>query len=379
MAKRDYYEVLGITQSATKDEIKKAYRKVAVANHPDRNPGDAAAEQRFKEATEAYEVLADEKRRKTYDQFGFAGLEGMNVGSGGYQHAYHDFEDLFSGFGGGGGLGSIFESFFGGGAGRSTGQRSRGGDIRQDITLSFADAVYGKKITVSYSRLSQCGECDGSGARHGTRGVRTCPSCGGSGQVRRNSGFFTIASTCGQCRGEGTIIESPCHKCRGTGRNQKKHKLSVTIPAGIEDGQHIVLNGQGNVGSRGEQAGNLIITVNVTPHDHFERIDNDLYCIIPISYVQATTGCELYIPTLDDRRIKIKVPSGSQCNRLFRLRGEGVENVHTRHKGDFYVRIVVAVPESYDSKYRKILKELEESAPSNNRPDPLPLSAIKNM
>ena len=372
MAKRDYYDVLGVPKNATKDEIKKAYRKIAITNHPDRNPEDADAEQRFKEATEAYEVLADEKRRATYDQFGFAGLEGMDIGSGGFQHAFHDFEDIFSGFGG------IFESFFGGGR-RSSGSIKRGSNIQQTVNIPFEDAIYGKKIQVSYSRLAPCNTCDGSGARNGEKGKRACPTCGGSGQVRRSSGFFTVASTCGQCGGAGMIIEHPCLTCRGTGRNQKKHKLSVTIPPGIESGQHILLREQGNIGASGGIPGDLIIEIHVSSHKMYERQGDNLYCVVPISYTQATMGCDLFIPTLDGRRIKIKVPSGTQCNHVFRLRGEGIENFTNGRRGDFYVRIIIAIPRMYDSKHRKVLNQLEELIPSESKPEPIPLAEQKNM
>ena len=376
MAKRDYYDVLGVSKNASKEEIKKAYRKVAVANHPDKNPGDAAAENRFKEATEAYEVLADESRRRTYDQFGFAGLEGVGGGAGGgfgFEHAVHDFEDIF-----GGGFSDIFQSFFGGGTSQRRTRRSaqRGSDLQYSLVITLEDAVQGRKTEISYNRLASCDSCRGSGARDGRGGKKTCPTCRGSGQVRRSSGFFTVASTCHQCNGEGTIIENPCPHCRGTGRSQKRHTLSVNIPAGIDNGQQIVLSGQGNVGPGGTAAGDLFVMVEIRPHAYFRRQHNDLYCVAPIHFAQAVLGGEMLIPTISGKRIKITIPSGTKCNHTFRLRSEGVPILNRNGRGDLYVKMVIQVPKRVNSKIKQILTSLIKADPPAEKTELLPISEL---
>ena len=378
MAKRDYYEVLGVQRGASKDEIKKAYRKVAVANHPDRNPGDKSAEERFKEATEAYEVLADDQKRQAYDQFGFAGVEGMGGGGGGahdFSHAFRDFEDIFGDLGG---FGGIFDQFFG--AGRRRGGRresvQRGADLRYDLEISFTDAAFGTKAEVSYPKEISCDRCGGAGAEPGS-GSKTCPTCGGAGQVRRSSGFFSIASTCPTCSGEGTIVEKPCAKCGGNGLLKKNQKINVTIPAGVDDGRRIRIPEQGDAGPRGGPPGDLYVVIRVRPHEYFERDGYDVYCVIPITYTQAALGTELHVPTIDDKKVKVKIPAGTQNNKILRLRNEGIPQSGSGRRGDMYIRILVTVPERLSGRQKTLLKELAEIEGNNTSPQPVPLSDLR--
>jgi len=380
LAKRDYYEVLGVPKGASKDEIKKAYRKIAVENHPDRNPGDTKAEERFKEASEAYEVLADDQKRQAYDQFGFAGVEGMGGGQGGgagdFSTVFRDFEDIFGDFSG------IFDSFFGagGGRGRREGGRAsaqRGADLRYDLEIPFKDAVFGTKVDISYQRNTPCDTCNGTGAQDGS-GRKTCETCGGAGQVRRSSGFFSIASACPTCSGEGQVIENPCKKCRGTGLLKKQQKIKVTIPPGMDHGKRISLSGQGDAGPNGGPAGNLYVFVHVKPHEYFERDGNNVYCVIPISVSQAALGAEIMVPTLDEKRVRVKVPAGTQNGKVLRLRNEGVPQLQNPSKrGDMYIRIHVRVPDRLSSKAKSILQELAEIEGDNTNPKPMELSEIK--
>lgn len=373
MAKRDYYDVLGVERGAAKDDIKRAYRKIAVANHPDRNPGDKAAEERFKEATEAYEVLADEKRRQAYDQFGFAGLEGMSTpsGPGGFS-AFRDFEDIF------GDLGGIFDSMFGGGRRRgSTRERvQRGSDLRYDLDIEFTDAAFGVKKEISYTREIGCDRCKGAGAEPGS-GKRTCPTCNGAGQVRRSSGLFSIAQTCPTCGGEGTIVEKPCSKCGGNGLLKKNQKINVTIPAGVEDGRRIRIPEQGDAGPRGGPAGDLYVYLRVKSHEYFERDGADIYCVIPISFTQAALGAELLVPTLEGKKVKVKIPSGTQNNKILRLRNEGISHAASGRRGDMYIRILVTIPQRLSSKAKNLLKEYAEVEGEETSPKPVPLSDLR--
>ena len=378
MAKRDYYDVLGVNKNATKDEIKKAYRKIAVANHPDRNPGDTNAENRFKEATEAYEILADDKRRQTYDQFGFAGLEGMEGGGSGFsrfEHAFRDFGDIFGGFSG------VFESIFGertSGSRHTSSARHQGSTLRYEATIAFEDAVLGRELEIRYSRLVPCDTCHGSGTRDGGTST-TCPRCGGSGQVRRSSGFFTLATTCENCNGEGYVIKNPCITCRGTGRTHKKNTLIAHIPPGIDDGQSISLSGQGNIGMSGGPAGDLIVVVRVKPHTHFERNDRDIYCVANVSYTQATLGDTLSIPVIGGRRVKIKLPAGTPNGHLLRLKNEGVPQLRTpSRRGDLYVRIQIAVPKSINTEERRLLEQLSSLEQRSKRPSLVALSELSH-
>jgi molecular chaperone DnaJ len=309
VAKRDYYEVLGVQKQATKDEIKKAYRKLAVKYHPDRNQGDKSAEEKFKEATEAYEVLSDDKKRSTYDQFGFAGLEGLSGGQGGFggSAAFRDFEDLFGGFS------DFFGNIFGGGprGGQRRGGAQRGSDLRYDLEIDFEDAVYGDKIEIGFQREASCTVCSGSGAEAGSK-KKVCPTCQGAGQVRRSSGFFSIAQPCPTCHGEGSIIEKPCKNCKGAGVVKKNNRIKVTIPPGISSGKKVRIEGQGDAGPGGGPSGDLYVVFHVKAHEYFERSGNDLHCVIPITLSQAALGDTIHVKTLDNKTIKVKIPPGTQ-------------------------------------------------------------------
>jgi molecular chaperone DnaJ len=376
LAKRDYYEVLELSKGASADEIKKAYRKLAIKYHPDKNPGDKAAEESFKEATEAYEILADGEKRKAYDQFGFAGVDGMR-GQGGFNaSSFTGFEDIF------GDMSSIFDTIFGGsGGGRrrsggGQGGASRGADLRFNLEISFREAVFGTKKEISYVRNSSCSTCSGSGAEAGSR-KKICPTCGGSGQVRRSSGFFSIAQTCHTCSGEGYIIERPCASCGGTGLNQKRQKIKVTIPAGMEPGRRIAIPNQGDAGTNGGPSGDLYVYINVKPDEFFERDGNDVYCVIPVNFTQAAVGTEIKVRTLDDKRVKVKVPSGTQNGKILRLKGEGVPflNNDTR-RGDMYLKLQVKTPTKLNGRAKEIIRELSEIIGEDESPDPVKLSDL---
>jgi len=378
LAKRDYYEVLGVSKGASKDEIKKAYRKLAVKYHPDRNPGNKQAEESFKEATEAYEVLANEKKRQAYDQFGFQGVEGMGgAGPQDYSSVFRDFEDIFGDFTG------FFDSFFGGGArtrqgGRSRSSARRGSDLRYDMQIPFEQAVFGTKMDISFSRNEACSTCQGTGADKGSS-KRICPTCGGSGQVRRSSGFFSIASTCPACNGEGEIIEKPCAECGGRGQVRKKRKIKVTVPAGIENGKRISIHGQGDGGTNGGPHGDLYVYIHVLPHEYFQRDGFDIYCAIPISFSQAALGAEILVSTLEDkRRVRLKIPSGSQNGKILRLKNEGVPHLHNpNRRGDMYIKLIVRVPTKISGRARSLLEELATVSGEDSNPSPVRLSDLE--
>jgi molecular chaperone DnaJ len=376
LAKRDYYEVLGVTRGVPKEEIKKAYRKLAIQFHPDRNPGNKEAEEKFKEATEAYEVLGDDGKRQAYDQFGFAGVEGMGGASQqDFSTVFRDFEDIFGDFSG------IFDSFFGaqgtrrrrpgGGGGR------RGADLRYDLELPFEQAVFGSSAEIAYARSETCTECKGSGGAGGTRRT-VCPTCGGSGQVRRSSGFFSIATPCPSCHGEGEIIERPCQVCSGAGVVKSRRKLRVTVPAGIESGKRISIPSQGDAGAQGGPSGTLYVYVHVQPHRYFERQGADLYCMIPISFTQAALGADLSVLSLDGKRIKVKIPAGTQGGRMLRIKGEGVPEIdEPGRRGDLYVKLRVDVPAKLTNRARDLLKQLADLNGENENPQPVPLAEVE--
>lgn len=371
MSKRDYYEVLGVEKSAASPEIKKAYRKLAIKFHPDKNQGDASAEAKFKEATEAYEVLSDDQKKQAYDQYGFAGVDGMG-GPGFNANAFHGFEDIF-----GGGFETIFDSFFGGGGQRrSRGrQQQRGSDLRYDIRVSFYDSVFGTKKEIKYRKDSTCDSCGGTGAKPGSA-KKTCGTCGGQGQVRRNSGFFSVAQACPTCGGQGTIIEDPCNSCHGRGIVEKAQKLNVTIPAGISHGKRIRMNNQGDAAPNGGVPGDLYVYISVDSHSSFERDGHDLYCAIPISFPQAAIGSEIYVKTLDEKKIKLKISPGTQSGKLLRIKGEGVFQLNSPRRGDMYVKLVVEVPTRLSSKEKKILKEFADLHGETDSPEPKPLHSL---
>ncbi|HEY9055250.1 MAG TPA: molecular chaperone DnaJ, partial [Rectinemataceae bacterium] len=369
MAKRDYYEVLGVPKDAPKEDIKRAYRRLAIQYHPDKNPGDKAAEEKFKEATEAYEVLGDDQKRQAYDQLGFAGVEGMG---GNAQHEYsttfRDFEDIFGGFGD---FSSIFGSIFGGQGGFSGGERrsdrpQRGSNLRYDIELPFEKAVYGTTVEISYSRDDTCKTCSGSGSTDGS-GRKVCPTCRGSGQVRRSSGFFSISQPCPNCGGMGAVVDKPCRDCDGSGISKRKQKIKVTIPPGVEDGKRVTIPGQGDVGPNGGPAGDLYVFIHVRNHEYFERHDQDLYCAVRLDIVTAALGGDVTIQTLDGKRIRLAVPAGTQHGKLLRVREEGVPSQSGR-KGDLYVKALIQVPQRLSRRGKELLEELKRSEGASSEP-----------
>ncbi len=377
MAKRDFYEVLGVQKKASREEIKKAYRQLAIKFHPDRNPDDTSAEEKFKEATEAYEILADDRKRQAYDQYGFAGITGMGQPSAqDFSTIFQGFEDIF------GDVSGIFDSFFGGGSSRrrssGRGYGQRGSDLRYDMEIGFIEAAFGAKKEVTYPRAERCEVCKGSGSEKGS-GRKLCPTCGGSGQVRRNSGFFSIASTCPSCNGDGEIIEKPCPECRGAGTARRNRTITITIPAGIEDGKRLSIAGQGDAGANGAQDGDLYIFLRVQAHEWFERDGKDVYCAVPISITQAALGAEIAVPTLEDgRTVHVSVPAGTQNGKILRLKGEGIPELHNSgRRGDLYIKVVVRVPTKISSKAKELLKELATVSGEDKSPRPIPLSELK--
>ena len=363
--KRDYYEVLGVQRGATDAEIKKAYRKLAKENHPDLNPGDAAAEARFKEANEAYEILSDSDKRARYDQFGFAGVD-PNYGAGG--GGFGGFDGSFD-FGD---LGDIFGSFFGGGFGggsaRTRNGPQRGESLRLSLTITFEEAAFGCEKEVQVDRVEQCESCHGSGAAAGSA-PETCPTCGGSGQVQQRRqtpmGVFATASPCPNCGGKGKIIKNPCDHCGGKGQIRKRKTIKVTVPAGIDNGQIISLRGQGNAGKNGGPAGDLQIVVNVKSHQLFRRDGTDVYCDAPITFTQACLGGELEIPTIDGK-VKYDIPEGTQTGTTFRLRGKGIPQVNGRGRGDQYVTVYIETPRNLTREQKDALRKFSESLGESN-------------
>ena len=346
MAKRDYYKVLGVNKNASKDEIKKSYRRLAMKHHPDRNKGDEDAEQKFKEAKEAYEVLSDPDKRAAYDQFGHDGVRGGPAGGG---FTAEGFGDIF---------GDVFGDIFGGGR-RSRSQVFRGADLGYELKLDLEQAVSGDTVTIEVPTQVSCEACNGSGAEKGTDAV-TCTTCGGSGQVRMQQGFFSIQQTCPACKGAGTVITNPCSTCHGRGRVSKTKKLSVKVPPGVEDGDRIRLSGEGEAGRNGGPPGDLYVEVRVNPHKIFQRDGADLFCEVPVSYATAALGGEVKLPTLDGH-VSLKIPSGTQSGKNFRLRGKGVTTVRDRRKGDLFARVAVETPINLTSEQESLLRRFEES------------------
>ena len=364
--KRDYYEVLGVGRSASDDEIKKAYRKLAKQYHPDLNPGNKEAEQKFKEINEAYEVLSDKDKKARYDQFGHAGVDpnfgaGGGGGFGGFDGSF-DFGDL----------GDIFGSFFGGGfGGGSRASRNgpqRGESLRVGLTISFEEAAFGCEKEVTVDRVDQCPTCKGSGCEPGTT-PEVCTQCGGSGQVQQRRqtpmGVFATTTTCPKCGGRGKIIHSPCKDCNGTGQQRKRKTIQVNIPAGIDNGQTISLRGQGNAGRNGGPAGDLLITVTVRPHQLFRREGNDVLCEAPITFTQAVLGGEMEIPTIDGK-VKYDIPEGTQTGTTFRLRGKGIPNLNGRGRGDQYVTVYIETPRNLNREQKEALKKFSQSLGEHN-------------
>jgi len=381
--KRDYYEVLGVEKSASKDDIKKAYRKLAVKYHPDRNPGDKEAEEKFKEATEAYEVLSDDQKRPAYDQYGFAGVDGMN-GGGGYSHAYQDFSDLF----GGSGFGDIFERIFGGGGfggfgGFGGGSRSsysastQGDSLRYDLSISFKEAVFGSKADIKFRHEEACSACSGSGAAPDGKKI-TCPTCGGAGQVRRSAGFFAVQQTCSTCRGSGSKIDKPCSKCRGAGSESVLKHITLTIPAGVETGRRMILRGMGNVGENGKNPGDLVVILHVENHKFFERHEQDLYCAVPLTYAQASIGTTLNITTLDGKKTEVKIPAGTQNGEFITIRGEGVPYSNSSSRGDLKIKVILKVPTKMNGEQRRLMEEYARIENASTSPECIPLTSLRD-
>ncbi len=359
--KRDYYEVLGISKSASDDEIKRAYRKLAMKYHPDHNPGDKDAEAKFKEINEAYAVLSDGEKKSKYDQFGHAAFE--QGGGGGYGG--------FSGFGEGFDFGDIFSSFFGGGASSRSARSNMvdGDDILVRVTVDFEEAAFGCKKEISFARIEGCPDCDSSGAAKGTK-PETCSACGGRGTVTVQQqsmfGFIQTQRACQSCRGTGKIIKTPCKNCNGKGFIKINKKLEVSIPAGIDNGQRIVLRGQGSAGRNGGSNGDLVIDVRVRPHSLFEREGNNLHCEVPISFAEAALGAEIDVPVLGGKTEKLSIPEGTQSGARFTLRGKGVADVNTKRRGDLIITAIVETPKNLSSEQRKLLQAFAESLGDSN-------------
>jgi molecular chaperone DnaJ len=354
VSKRDYYEVLGVGRSASEQEIKSAYRKLALKNHPDRNPGDAAAEERFKEAAEAYAVLADADKRSMYDRFGHQGVA-AGAGGGFDPTIFADFGDILGGLGDLFGVGDIF------GGGRRRGGPQRGADLRYDLEIPFEGSARGIETTIQIPRLEQCETCQGSGAAAGS-GPSVCPQCQGRGQLRYQQGFFTIARTCGHCQGTGRIVTKPCTKCRGAGRITQDRKLTVKIPAGIATGQRLRLYGDGEHGSAGGPPGDLYVVVHVQEHEFFRRDGNDLICEVPVNFPTIVLGGEIRVPTLDGEQ-SYKVTEGTESGSTIRLKGKGMPDVNGRGRGDLFVTLKVITPRKLTKEQRQLMEQLKKALP----------------
>jgi len=365
MAKRDYYEILGIIKSASPEEIKKAYRKLALKYHPDRNKGDKAAEAKFKEAGEAYHVLSDKERKTNYDQFGHAAFEGTG-GRGGFSN--FDFSSIFSDI-----FGSDsdpFDNFFEGFGGSRRRRRSsnfRGADLRYDLSISLEDAYNGKKQEINFSSSDKCGNCNGSGAEPGSKPI-SCSTCGGHGQVRSSQGFFTIQQTCSDCAGSGEQISSPCKECRGIGKKQSKKKIFTNIPKGVDDGTRIRLSGKGEAGIKGGGNGDLYIFVSIKNHSIFKRSEENLFFEFPISLADASLGASVEVPTIDGGKAKVKIPSGTQNGKQFRLKGKGMPMMRNKSYGDLYIQALTEVPVSLTKEQKNLLEQFKKLEDTKTNP-----------
>ena len=370
-AKKDFYETLGVAREASADEIKKAYRKLALKYHPDRNPGDKTAEEQFKRITEAYEVLSDPQKRQQYDQFGHAAF-GQGAGPGGYPGGGGfggiDLEEALRTFMGAfGGGGSIFDNFFGGGGEEGRHEAHRGSDLRFDLEIDFEEAVLGSSREVQIPVLEACGECSGSGAEPGSRREK-CRQCDGRGMVVSSRGFFQVRQTCPVCQGTGQVIAKPCRVCHGEGRVKTRRTLQLKIPAGVETGSRLRLVGKGEAGARGGPAGDLYVVLHVRAHDVFERHDEDIYSEVPVPFTVAALGGEIDVPTVHGPA-KLKIPAGTESGRVFRLRSQGVTNPRSGIEGDHHVRIRIEVPQKLGGKQRRAMEELASMLEDSNYPD----------
>jgi len=363
MSKRDYYEILGVVKSASAEEIKKAYRKLALKYHPDRNKNDKTAESKFKEASEAYHVLSDKGRRNNYDQFGHAAFEGAG-GRGGFSN--FDFSSTFSDIFGS----DIFEDFFegfGGSRGRRRSSDFRGADLRYDLSISLEDAFNGKKQEINFSSSDKCLTCSGSGAEPGSKPI-SCSTCAGQGQVRSSQGFFTIQQTCPECAGSGEQISNPCKECRGIGKKQTRKKIFANIPKGVDDGTRIRLSGKGEAGIKGGANGDLYIFVSIGTHSIFKRSEENLFFEFPISLADAALGATVEVPTIDGGKAKVKVPAGTQNGKQFRLKGKGMPMMRTKNYGDLYIQAVTEVPISLTKEQKSLLEQFKKLEDSKTNP-----------
>ncbi len=352
MSKRDYYQVLGVERNASEAEIKKAFKRLAMKYHPDRNPDDKQAEEKFKEAKEAYDVLSDSQKRAAYDQFGHAGVDASVGGAGGFHSGGASFSDIF---------GDVFGDIFGGGRGET--RAYRGADLRYQLELSLEEAVRGTTVKIRYPVTVICSTCDGSGARPGSKPT-SCPTCGGQGQVRIQQGFFSVQQTCPRCHGRGQVVTDPCPACHGEGRVQENKTLSVKVPPGVDEGDRIRLAGEGEAGENGGPPGDLYVQIHVRPHPIFQRQNNDLYCEVPISFTTAALGGELEVPTLDGN-VKLKIPPETQTGKQFRLRGKGVSPVRGGPTGDLICKVVLETPVNLNREQKELLREFERSMEKN--------------
>ncbi len=361
--KRDYYEVIGVSREAGDEEIKRAYRKLAVKFHPDKNPDDSRAEEKFKELGEAYDVLISPDKRAAYNRYGHAAFaQGTGPGRGGFHDPFDIFREVF----GGGNAGGIFETFFGGGQATDCEGRQRGSDLRYDMQITLEEAAFGAEKEIEVRKLDTCDKCGGSGAEGGSRAVN-CPTCGGRGQVISSRGFFQVSQTCPRCRGVGQVIEKPCRVCEGEGRVEKTSRIKLKIPAGISDGSRLRTSGNGEAVIRGGSPGDLYVVVHVKEHEIFQREDDNLFCELPISFTVAALGGEIAVPTLEGKA-NLKVPAGTQSGQMFKLRGKGVTSVNGRERGDLLARLLVEVPTRLNGEQRSKLEEFAELCGEENSP-----------
>ena len=354
MEDKDYYKILGITKDASDEEIKKSYRRTAMQYHPDRNPEDKDAEEKFKIASEAYEVLRDPEKRRIYDEYGIEGLKGTGF------TGFRGFEDIFSTFG------NIFEDFFGFGTTSKNRVRPRSGaDLRYDLKISFYDAAFGKEAEIEIPKAVLCELCNGTGAKPGTYPTH-CPDCKGTGQVTRSQGFFTISTTCGRCHGDGKFIPHPCKECRGHGRVRKSKKIQIKIPPGVDTGSKLRIRGEGEGGERGGPPGDLYVILYIEPHDFFSRDGDEIVCQIPISFPQAAIGAEIEIPTLDGKK-SLAIPKGTDSGEIFRIKGKGFPKLGGHGRGDQLVQVIVKTPKNLTKRQEEMLKEFEKLTETNGR------------
>ncbi|MEM7183075.1 MAG: molecular chaperone DnaJ [Spirochaetota bacterium] len=353
MSEKSYYEILGVSKNSKDDEIKKAYRKLAIKYHPDKNKGDKAAEDKFKEATEAYEVLRDPEKRRMYDQFGKAGVNAGGAGFG--QGAYTDFSDIFGDFG------DIFGDFFGGGRGQRRSGPRKGSDLRYNLEITLEDAAQGQEYKIDIPRSETCADCNGTGAAKGSTPM-TCPDCGGTGQIRRTQGFFSIATTCGRCGGKGTIISDPCKTCKGSGLVERRRTINIKIPPGVESGSRLKVSKEGEAGPNGGPPGDLYVVTHIKKHQDFERQGNDLVITKNISMVTACLGGEIEVPTIEGKNIMMKIPEGTESGQVFRLAGNGIPYLGSYGKGDQLVVIKVEIPKKLSKKQKELLLEFAKES-----------------